>query len=395
MSFPSLPKQRMRWIATVFFFLSGLISASWSARIPEIQKKFLLNDAKWGVMLFALPLGLVAGLILSSYLVAKYGSRRMMVLASIVFSITLLLLSLCNTTWQLAIVLFMFGICRNATNISINTYAVELQRSYTRPIVSVFHGIWSLAGFAAVGIGAFMIARSIIPEWHFLIITIICLVIVFIFRRKKSEKSDIKNERRPLLIMPTHYLLLLGLIAFCSMICEGTMFDWSVSYFQNNIKAEKGMVTAGYTSFIVALTLGRLAGDKVIHRFGPVSLLAINAVIMALGFLLAILFPFLLPACIGFLLVGLGNSILIPMTYMLASKTTDMPASYAIASVTMIGYIGFLIGPPIVGSISEHFGMQWAFGLMGLLSLCIVVIALFVKKVTTSNPVLLHQTLSS
>ena len=376
----TVSRKKARWITAVFFFLSGIISASWASRIPDMQKRLALNDAEWGAVLFALPAGLVVGLPLSSWLVAKYSSRRTMVLASIFFSLMLFVVGMSYQTWFLVVALFLFGVLRNATNISINTHSLEVQRLYEKPIVATFHGIWSLACFTAAGIGTIMIAYNIGLTTHFLAIAVFTIVAAMIYKNRRSDVRSISSERRPFFIKPDRYLFLLGLIAFCSMICEATMFDWSVNYFHQVINANEEAATAGYTSFIITMALGRLAGDKVIGLYGAGNILVINGLIMALGFLLAIAFPYFLPACVGFLLIGLGDSIVVPTVYVFAAKTKKMSPAYAIASVTVVGYAGFLLGPLIVGSVSEWLGMQWAFGLMGLLSIGISVLTISVRK---------------
>lgn len=375
-----LTKEKRRWITLVFFFLSGIITASWASRIPDVQNKLRLNDAEWGLVLFALPIGLVVGLPLSSWLVAKYNASRIMVCTSILFAIVFLLLPLTISKWHLAIVLFFFGLLRNATNFSINTYSLEVQKLYDRPIISTFHGIWSLACLGAAGIGILMTAAGIIPAWHFLIIASISIAICIVYRYAGQGASSPGREKRVVFIKPTRYLFLLGLIALCSMICEGTMFDWGVNYFRKVVKVEKSWSAAGYAIFITAMVSGRLIGDKLIASYGVISMLVVNGILMASGFLIAVIFPYFLSASAGFLLAGLGDSILIPMIYMLAGQTKDMSPGYAIASVTMVGYVGFLSGPLIVGTISEHMGMQWAFALMAVLSMAIVGISILVKN---------------
>src|SRR5215216_2530871 len=113
------PKEKLRWVTLVFFFLSGIVTASWSSRIPDVQTKLALNDAQWGLVLFAMPVGLFAGLPLSSWIVAKYSARRIMVWSMILFALILSLLPLALNRWHLAFVLFLFGLLRNATNFSI------------------------------------------------------------------------------------------------------------------------------------------------------------------------------------------------------------------------------------------------------------------------------------
>lgn len=381
MSEQPLSKEKLRWITLIFFFLSGIITATWAARIPDVQHKLNVNDAQWGLILFAMPLGLVAGLPLSTWIVEKYTARRIMVTSSIFFAILLFLLPLTNNKWYLVAILFLFGLLRNATNFSINTYSIEVQKLYERPIISTFHGVWSLACLLAAGFGTIMIAAGIIPLWHFLIVSIIAISLCLLYRKGGYSNKVKTHERRPLLIKPTRYLFLLGLITLCSMIGEVTMFDWGVHYFRKVIHVEDEWSTSGYTAYTIAMVTGRLTGDRLIARYGFIWMLILNGALMAVGFFMVIIFPYFLSACIGFLLIGLGNSILVPMIYSLAGRSKEMSPGYAIASVTMIGYAGFLAGPLLVGSISEAVGMEWAFGLMGILSLAIIALTLVIRKI--------------
>jgi MFS family permease len=313
-------------------------------------------------------------------MVARFGARTVMVTGGILFSLMLCLLGLAANSWQLVLALFLFGFTRNLFNISVNTSAVEVQQLYNKPIISTFHGLWSLACFIAAGIGTLIIAQDIGTGTHFLLIAVVCAFLSFVFKGNQQAVRLATSEKRPFFIKPDRYLLLLGSITFCSMLCEGTMFDWSVSYFEKIVGAPKSSVTVGYTSFIIAMSVGRLAGDRIVARFGVPKVLMVNGLLMAAGLCLVIFLPYFLPAALGFLLVGAGNSIMVPQVYSLASKSKKMKASYAIASVTLIGYIGFLIGPVLIGSISEAFGMQWSFALVAVLCICICLLTARVKK---------------
>jgi MFS family permease len=190
----------------------------------------------------------------------------------------------------------------------------------------------------------------------------------------------VANEKRPLFVKPDKYLFLVGLLALCAMLCEGAMFDWSVNYFEKVVRAKKSMVTTGYMSFIVAMATGRLIGDRLISRYGMYRMLMINGFLMAAGFAIAVAFPFVFAAAFGFLLVGSGSSILVPIVYMLAARSKKMSSAYALASVTSVGYSGFLIGPLFIGNVSQYFGMQVAFVSLSFISLLIVVLSLKVKR---------------
>lgn len=372
---------RKRLSAALFFFLSGVISASWSSRIPDIQHKLSLNNVEWGTVLFSLPVGLLIGLPVSSWLIARFGSRMVMLVAGIFFAILLSLLSWSFYTWQLIISLFLFGFFRTQFSISVNTTAIEIQQLYKKPIISTFHGVWSVASLLAAGIGTVMITYQILPRYHFLIISTICILFFIIGFRKKDESGvSAATEVKPFFIKPDKFLFLLGLMAFCAMLVEGTMFDWGVNYFDKIVMADKSTITAGYTSFVFTMAAGRLAGDRIVARFGTLPVLVANGIMMFIGVFLAVIFPYFLPAVIGFLLVGAGDAIIVPLVYSLAAKSKIMKPGYAIASVTFIGYIGFLLGPLIIGSVSEWLNMRWAFGLVGVLSLCITFLTFAIKK---------------
>jgi MFS family permease len=372
-------RKKQRWFITVFFFISGILSASWSSRIPDIQQKLQLSNAALGTVLFALPAGLVVGLSFAGWAVASFGVKRMLLMGSILLSIILFMAGTAATPFLLMLALFFFGVCRTVLNLSANTGSLDVQRLYERPIVSTFHGIWSLACFAAAGIATVVIIQNVSPLWHFLGIGVIVVIMTVVFAGHKFLPHK-AAEQRPFFVMPDRYLFLLGLMALSAMLCEGAIFDWGVNYFEKVVKPDKGLVTAGYISFITTMAIGRLLGDRAVHAFGIYRVLVVCGVLMAAGFLLAALAPYLVTSLLGFALVGLGDSILVPMIYVLASKNKKMSANYALASVTLIGYAGFIIGPLLIGNISEYIGMPAAFLLLSVASLGIIFLSLKVKK---------------
>ncbi|MBA2329307.1 MAG: MFS transporter [Flavisolibacter sp.] len=373
-------RKKARIVTSSFFILAGILSATWSSRIPDVQQSFGLNDQLWGTVLFSLPAGLITGLALASWLSSRFGTAIIMIGGCIISSIILAVTGYLSSIFFLVIFLFLIGFTRTIFNIAVNTDAVIVQKMYDKPIISMFHGLWSLACFFAAGISTIMIINGIAPALHFTIVAMACISIVFILKYKIKTNEKISSEKKPFFVKPDKYLLVLGIIAFCTMLCESTMFDWSVNYFDRIVKADKGLITMGYTSFIITMALGRLIGDRFVRRFGARRLIIINGFIIVTGLLIAVIFPFLIPAAFGFLLVGLGDSIIIPVIYSLSAKTKTMPPSYAITSVTMIGYAGFLLGPVIIGTVSEAWGMQWAFVIVALICLGIAGFGFYLKK---------------
>lgn len=371
-------RSKQRWSVAGFFFLSGILTATWNARIPDVQQNLSLNNAQWGTVLVALPAGLVTGLFLSSWLVARFGTARVTVFTCILACLLLSLLGFAPDRVSLMIVLYFVGFNRTIMNISINTRSVEVQKLYDKPIISTFHGIWSLACFVAAGIGTVMIILDVIPVIHFTIVAALGIIGTLLNMGDVREGHE-APEKKPFLIRPDAYLFLLGLIAFFGMAAENTMFDWSINYFDKIIQTDKSWRTAGYTCFIITMSLGRLIGDRLIHRYGALRMLAFNGILMATGFAIASLLPTLILASFGFLLIGFGDSSVVPIVYSLAGRA-KMPMAYAIASVTTIGYLGFLINPLIIGFVSEAFNMRWAFGLMAVFAIAISVLSAFVNQ---------------
>jgi fucose permease len=374
-------RKKQKWFVTLFFLFSGVIAATWSSRIPAIQSKLGLTNAALGTVLFAVPVGLATGLSFSSWAIVRFGSRSMMLLSSLLAAAVLALAGLANSPILLMIVLFFLGISRTLLNLSANTAALEVQQWYDRPVIARFHGMWSLACFAAAGVSAVIIAFDIRPAFHFITVAFV-LVATTLLLIKKQNGGNHTVERRPFFVMPDHYLFLLGLMALCAMLCEGAMFDWSVNYFEKVVGVKKSMVMTGYICFMVAMAAGRLTGDRFIHAFGVHRMLVACGSLLAAGFFVAASFPNFITAAIGFLLIGMGDSILVPAIYMLASKSTKMPTSYALSSVTLIGYTGFIISPLLIGNVSQHWGMPAAFAILGGVSLLLIVLTIQVKKKT-------------
>jgi MFS family permease len=372
---PLIRRRLHRIAVSSFFFLAGICFASWASRIPDIQAKLQLNSAALGGILLCLPVGLLCSLPIAGFLVAKYGSRIMVILASVLYAATLPILGFANSSTQLMITLFFFGFGGNMLNISINTQAVGTESLYQKPIMASFHGIWSAAGFTGAAVGTLMVRFHIIPPYHYLCITGIAVLILFIFSGKLIHKDSNRDEKQPIFARPDKSIINFGLIAFCSMICEGAMFDWSGIYFLKVVKPGAAWITVGYTAFMCTMATGRFVGDWVAYRLGMKRMLQLSGLMTASGLLLAVSFPQFLTATIGFLIVGAGVSSVIPMVYSSVGKSKVMSPGVAIAAVSTIGYLGFLFGPPLIGFIAQATSLRVSFGFIAVMGTMITVIA--------------------
>jgi MFS family permease len=372
--------RKRRRITSIFFFLSGILTASWSLRIPDVQNKLELNNAALGSVLAALPAGMIMALAFSGWAVTVFGTRKVIAVSCVMVAALLCCLGLADSRWQLMVLLFLTGLFRTFLNIGMNSNAIEIQEHYTKPVISSFHGIWSAACLLASGISAAMIFYSVTVDIHFMAVALPSAAVAVVLHLWSKSSVHVLPEKRPFFVKPDRYLWLLGIVLFCAMSAENAMLDWSVNYFEKTLKVRNEQVTIGYTSGIITMTLGRLFGDRLVQRHGAIKMLVINGLIIALGFSLAAAFPFLLPAAAGFLLVGLGDSIIVPIVYVLASRQKNMPPAYAITSVTLIGYFGFLTAPLFIGGISELFGMRWALVFVAALASCISLLSLSIRS---------------
>lgn len=372
----SLPVRRVRRIAvSCLFFLAGLCFSSWASRIPDIRLHLHLDNAALGAVLLGLPAGLLVSLPLAGWLVAKFGSRPIALAAAIAYACTLPVLGLAGAVWQLVACLFVFGMGGNLLNISINTQAIGTEALYGRTIMASYHGLWSLAGFSGAAIGTLFINLGWLPYQHFLVITGLALLIVLATAGSLVPEDPSAGKDQPIFARPDRSLINLGIIAFCSMICEGAMFDWSGVYFQKVIHPPQGLVAIGYTAFMSTMASGRFFGDWLATKWGIKRILQISGTLTATGLLTAILFPWLWPALLGFLLVGAGVSSVIPLVYSAAGRSKVLSPGVALAAVSTIGYLGFLFGPPFIGFVAQAFNLRVSLGLIAVLGSMIVVMA--------------------
>lgn len=371
---------RIRWAVSAFYFAMGLSFATWASRIPDIKMALGLSAADLGTILFALPLGQLMMMPFSGKLVTRFGSHRVAVFSLVLYAFSLSNIGLATTSWQLALGLFLFGLFGNMNNIAINTQGVYTEKLYKKTIMASFHGVWSFAGFTGALIGLGMLALGLSPYYHFLIVGfIVILLIVFNYKfliiAKETPKAVEKNK---LFSKPDSALIWLGVIGFGCMASEGIMFDWSGIYFKDIVKAPGPWVMLGYTSFMIMMASGRFLGDGLIERFGRKKVIQTSGLLISTGLFTAVFFPYLVVATIGFMIVGLGVSTIVPTLYSLAGKNTSVPPGEALTIVSSVSFLGFLMGPPVIGYIAEILGLRFSFAFIGLFG---ILIALMVSRI--------------
>lgn len=376
---------RIRFAVGMFYFGMGLSFATWASRIPDIKTALHLTEGDLGSILFALPMGQLVIMPFSGKMVTKFGSHRILIFSLIMYVVCLVNLGLATTALQLSLGLFLFGLFGNLANIAVNTQGVYTEVLFRKTIMSSFHGMWSFAGFTGALVGLGMLALNLSPLHHFMIVAgIVLLMIVFNFKflvKAKEKKIKNKGEKKKLFTKPDSALIWLGVIGFCSMASEGVMFDWSGVYFKDIVKAPGPLVILGYTSFMIMMASGRFLGDGLINKFGRERVMQISGVMISAGLFTAVFLPYLIPCTIAFMAVGLGVATIVPTVYSMAGKNPTVPPGEALTIVSSVSFLGFLMGPPVIGHIAENFGLQFSFAFIGIFG---VLIAFMVSKIRTT-----------
>lgn len=361
-------RKRYRLAVALFYFGQGLAFASWASRIPNIKTALNLSEGTLGTILLMLPIGQLMTMNISGRLVTKFGSAKVLSSAVLFYALVLVTLALANSALMLGFCLFMFGVFGNMCNISVNTQGVEVEKIYNKPIMASFHGAWSIAGFVGALIGLLTINLHLNTLTHFSIIFILILINMLANKNYlvpgKPQQSTSKG-----FVKPDKMLVHLGILGFLSMATEGAMFDWSGVYFEEIVKAPKQLVPVGYASFMVMMATGRFVGDKIIANLGRQKTLQFSGILVFTGMMLAVFVPNFYVCVFAFMMVGFGVACNVPTVYSVTGQHPTIAAGRALAIVSSISYLGFLLGPPLIGYIAELFDLRYsyaAFALFGL-----------------------------
>lgn len=366
-------RNRIRLAVSLFYFCQGLAFASWASRIPVLKENLALTDGQLGTILLMLPIGQLFTMAISGKLVSTYGSAKVLRVVAIIYSIILCLIGITTNAYQLGGVLFLFGVVGNMCNIAVNTQGVAAEEVFQKSIMSSFHGAWSIAGFTGALIGLLTMNIGIDTLSHFLIILVLVIINTLINYKYLVPGKAKKNEKTSFFTKPERSLVQLGIIGFFSMAIEGAMFDWSGVYFQDVVKAPENVIIVGYASFMVMMASGRFIGDFVIAKLGRKLTLQISGILMFLGMMISVLYPNFWVCTFAFMLVGVGVACIVPTVYSLAGKNKKVSAGVALAMVSSISFLGFLLGPPLIGYIAELSDLRYSYGLFSIFGLMMFV----------------------
>ncbi|WP_331346580.1 MFS transporter [Cellvibrio sp. UBA7661] len=370
-----LPIGPAQYLSTRFTFLiTGLAMSAWAPLIPFAKARLAIGESTLGLLILCFGIGSLMAMPVTGPLVNRYGCRRVITISLLLMCVSLVCLAISPGIGGMAINLLVFGMMLGATDVAMNMQAVVVEKASGRAMMSGFHGFYSLGGiFGAVIMSALMWLG--LSPFHALLCLATVLLLMLAYAAKDLLPADrnenTSGEREPFFVVPRGKVLLIGSLCFVAFLAEGAVLDWSAVFLNTLRGIDPVYAGLGFACFSVAMTIGRFTGDKIVNALGGTRVVLWGGLFAASGFLLVILIPYSPAAFVGFTLVGVGASNIVPVLFTAAGNQTSMPMGLAIAAVVSMGYAGLLAGPAVIGFIAELTSLSVSFGLvaLGLLAL--------------------------
>jgi MFS family permease len=375
----SRPSRARLAVATIFC-LNGMALANWITRIPDVKQQLGLSDQRLGLVLLCLAAGALVAQPIVGWLIGRVGSRRMTTVMLISFCLSIILPGLAADMLSLMGVLFIVGACNGGLDVAMNAQAALVEQRYARPIMSSFHGLWSIGGLAGAALGGLIATQGVSVRAHLLAVAIVATIVAVFATRWLVVDDHQHHDAGHGFALPPRALVLLGLIAFGVLFCEGAIADWSAVYLRESLHSSPAIAATGYAVFSMLMAIGRLTGDALALRFGPAWLVRGGGALVALGIAVATLSDVPVIAIIGFGLIGAGLACSFPLILSAAARTPGVAANTAIAAMATVGYTGFLVGPPLIGTVAEAVTLRGALGLLGVVGVLVAVFGWAVER---------------
>lgn len=360
----------------IAFFLNGFILANWVSRLPRIQEMFDADDGTIGLVLLCLSTGAVLAMPFTGWIIIQNGSRRVTLVSVIAYALLIAFIPLMPGLVSLMLLFFVTGAVTGTLDVAMNAQAVIVEQKYQKPIMTSFHALFSIGMATGAWSGALFAEVGTSLLNHFTIVAIGSLIAaLWVSRNLVHDKPD-RNavQEGPLFRIPNKALVSVGIIAFCCMIGEGAMSEWSVNYMENVAHADKATAPLALSAFATAMTIGRLFGDRIRSTVGDSKLITFGGLMAIAGLTAVISHPDPTLTIAGLFVVGIGLAAIVPITYSIAGNAKDLPSGVGIAMVTTVGYTGFLFGPPVIGFISDAFDLRAGLGVVLILFVIMTVL---------------------
>ncbi|HIW79406.1 MAG TPA: MFS transporter [Candidatus Bilophila faecipullorum] len=371
-----VPGHGERMATRVAFFVVGVGYSMWAALVPYAKVRLGLDEATLGLLLLCIGLGSLLAMPFTGPLTGRFGCRRLLFVSLPATLVALPLLAMLESPWAMAACLLVFGAAVGMADVALNIQAVFVERGSGRALMSGFHGFYSVGGFCGAGGMALLLGAGLGPLASAGVLCAGLFLLLCLYGGYFLPYGADGGTR--MIAMPRGVVLLIGVLCFIMYLSEGTILDWGALF----MSAERGTETASaglaFACFSIAMTLGRLFGDRVVQAFGDARVLLWGSLCGACGFGLTIFAPSAWLSFLGFGVVGLGVSNIVPVLLSATARQTIMPLGLAVSAVTTIGYLGILAGPALMGFVAHATSLAAIFIITLALMLFVAAVSRFV-----------------
>ena len=361
----------------LLFLLAGFSAAAWASLVPVAKAATGVNEGQLGLVLLCLGIGSLLAMPVSGVVSTRHGCRKVLMVCGVALCACLPLLASVQNVFTLAAALFFFGAMIGTFDCVMNIQAVIVERDSKRPLMSGFHGFYSLGGLLGAATTSTIMDLGVSPFATVSAIALAGVLLLMLIRRHVLPYGN--PAEGPPFALPRGEVLFLGMLCMTVFLVEGSMMDWSAVLLTENHGMPVAQAGYGFAAFSLTMTFGRLTGDRIVARVGRRSVVTVGGLLAMGGILLATLVPLWQAALLGYAMVGLGCSNIVPVLFTAVGRQTSMPQSVAVPAMSTLGYAGVLAGPAAIGFIAHHSSLPMAFLLVAALMLFVAISGRFLK----------------
>ncbi|MCG6038918.1 MFS transporter [Acinetobacter baumannii] len=347
------------------FFSLGFATAAWAPLIPFAQQRLNLNHADFGLLLLCMGIGSMIAMPATGALVKRWGCRPLIALALMLLMVLLPSLTMWSSIVTMAVALFVFGSAAGCLGVAINLQAVVVEKHSLRALMSSFHGMCSLGGLTGAMLVTALLAVGLSPLMSTLSVVMILLVIGGVaipscltsFEQDEKPHEDTTQAPKKF-YRPDGIILLIGMMCFIAFLSEGAAMDWGGIYLTSKYQLNPAFAGLAYTFFALSMTTGRFAGHVLLKQWGEKNIVTYSAMVAAIGMAIIVTAPVWQVVILGYALLGLGCSNIVPVMFSRVGRQNNMPKAAALSLVSTIAYTGSLSGPALIGLIGEWTGLS-------------------------------------
>ncbi|MBD8222841.1 MFS transporter [Pantoea agglomerans] len=358
----------------IIFFIAGFITATWAVIVPFARGNTGVNEAQLGTLLLCLGVGALIAMPVTGWLTSRFGCRRVILVAVTLVIISTPWLSVLSNPLLLALALLVFGVGIGVTDCAMNIQAILVEKQAAKPVMSSFHGMYSVGGIAGAGFMTLLLAMgfSVLTGCLLAVAAVIIMTLV----SAPGLLTYANPAEGPVFAVPRGSVLIIGIICFAVFLTEGTVLDWSAVYLTDVRAIPASLGGLGYTCFAIAMTVARLTGDRIISSLGRLPVVLGGALVAAAGMAMVTFIDSWPLALLGYTLVGAGCANIVPVMFSAAGRQTVMPQAVAVPAITTLGYMGVLSGPAVIGYVAHYTHLAFSFSLIMALMLIVGAVSL-------------------